>query len=201
MTDNPFDRETYSSDHPDCIVLGRFIGWKLDLDYDDDDYELKYVIQRLGCTNKPLEITGQRVVLTDGSYWIFELSTATSSGNAWTDRFSEGSDCRWDLVLRQTAAPNNEAVIGTGFISIFPSNSDRRSHAEIMLAKINSILSGRADDDVSSYSIKSRSISRMGIDELMKWRDYYVNEVERTGGTVNDGRRRTRNKTIRVRFE
>lgn len=197
---NPFDREKYLETHPECIILGRYLGWKLDLDYDDVDYEIKYVIQRIDCKGSPVEIEGELVTLTDGNYWVFELSSDTSGGETWTDRFSHNSDCRWDLVLRQTGAPNNEAVINTGFISIFPTAADRRSHAEVMVAKINSIIEGRADNDVSSYSIKSRSISRMGIDELMKWRDYYINEVKRTGGTTDTGVNAPRKNTVRVRF-
>ena len=200
MTDNPFDREKYPETHPECIVLGRYLGWKLDLEYSDTDYLLKYVFQRVGSTLTPVTLEGTLVTLPDGDYWVFELPTAVSEGSAWTTLFTDSDECRWDLVLRQTASPNNEAIINSGFLSVFTSTSDRRSHAEIMVAKINSIIEGRADNDVSSYSIKSRSISRMSIDELLMWRGYYVNEVNQTGGTTDDGAKKVRKKTVRVRF-
>lgn len=195
MMNNPFDREEYSDTHPECIVMGRHVGWKLDHDYSPILFGLKYVIQQIG-SDVEVEITGSQVQLTEGSYWVFEIPSAVSA--AWND-FTTDADCRWDLVLIDTSN-TNEAIIQSGFIKIFQSTSDRRSHAEIMLAKINSILEGRADNDVSSYSIKSRSITRMNMDELIKWRDYYINEVARTGGTVDDGVVRPKNNTVRVRF-
>lgn len=192
---NPFDREEYTNTHPECIVIGRHIGWKLDLDYSPIHFGLKYVVQQIG-TDVEIEIVGSQIQLIDGLYWVFEIPSATSA--AWTD-FTTDADCRWDLVLTQLT-PTNDAIIQSGFIKIFQSTSDRRSHAEVMLSKINSIIEGRADNDVSSYSIKSRSITRMNMDELIKWRDYYINEVARTGGTTDDGVVRPRNNTVRVRF-
>ena len=65
-----------------------------------------------------------------------------------------------------------------------------------MVEKIESLLEGRADADVSSYSIAGRSLSKLTIDELLQWRDRYraewLREVrreralngKRTGGTV-----------------
>ena len=43
--------------------------------------------------------------------------------------------------------------------------------------KIESILEGRADSDVSSYSIQGRSLTKLGIEELMAWRDRYKSEL------------------------
>lgn len=192
---NPFDREVYAKTHPDLIVKGRHAGWRLDLGYNDTDYSIKYVIQQIGAATE-VEVAGSLVTLTDQDYWIFEVTSTASA--AWSD-FTADTNCRWDLVLTEVSS-SNEAIIQSGFIQIFQSTSDRRSHAEIMLTKINSIIEGRADNDVSSYSIKSRSISRMSIDELMKWRDYYINEVTRTGGTVSDGVARPKPNTVRVRF-
>ena len=42
-----------------------------------------------------------------------------------------------------------------------------------MLDKIESILEGRADADVSSYSINGRSLTKLPIDDLMSWKDRY----------------------------
>ena len=51
-----------------------------------------------------------------------------------------------------------------------------------MIGKIESILEGKADSDVASYSIQGRSLTKLAIDELLQWRDYYrreVNEIRR----------------------
>ncbi len=76
---------------------------------------------------------------------------------------------------------------------------DRRTHAEIMVAKIESVLQGRADHDIESYSIKNRSLTRMSVKELMHWRDYYRAEVDYTGGS-DTGAKRVKKNTVRVRF-
>ena len=55
--------------------------------------------------------------------------------------------------------------------------TDPRTHAEIMLDKIEALLEGRADGDMSSYSIAGRSITKMTPEELLTWRDYYRREV------------------------
>ena len=66
------------------------------------------------------------------------------------------------------------------------STTDPRSHARIMVEKIESVLEGRADGDVSSYSINGRSLTKLTIAELMEWRDRYkaeyLREVRRERG-------------------
>lgn len=196
MMTNPFDNEKYPVTHPECIIKGRFVGWKLDIDFTDTGYSLKYVIQQVGSTNVEIEIDGVYTQLTDKQYWVFEVPSATSE--AW-DELTVDANYRWDLVLTKTAT-SDDAVLQSGFLKIFQSTSDRRSHAEIMVAKIDSIIEGRADNDVDSYSIKDRSISRMSIDDLIKWRAYYVDEINRTGGTVSDGVKRPKKNTVKVGF-
>ena len=48
-----------------------------------------------------------------------------------------------------------------------------------MVEKIESLLEGRADADVASYSIAGRSLTKLSIDELMTWRDRYKTEYLR----------------------
>ena len=75
---------------------------------------------------------------------------------------------------------NNRIVVDRGEIEIttdYDNNVDPRAHAEIMLNKIESILEGKADSDVSSYSIAGRSLTKFSPDELVQWRDYYRREV------------------------
>ena len=198
--DNPFDREEYPELAPECVVIGQFIGWKLDYDYLDTDFNLEYVFSPIGATDdtNDITVTGSRVVLADDTYWVFEIPTATSVAYG----IAADTEYRWDLILTQISS-SNATAIRSGFTRFFTSSSDRRSHAEIMLSQINALIEGRAKSDVSSYSIKSRSLTKLGVDELMKWRDYYINEVRRTGGTVDTGggERRIKTTTVQVRFE
>jgi len=194
MTDNPFDVLNYEKSNPSVIVQGFHAGWIVDVPYDDAEYSLKYLLRQVVGTGV-IEIAGARQSVNGSLVWVFEAPSSTSSG--WT--VETDGEWRWDLSVTRLS-DSNTAIIQTGFIDIFRSVSDRRSHAEIMLAKINSILQGRADSDVESYSIKQRSISRMGIRELTMWRDYYLAELRRTGGSVNDGKSRSKTDTVRVRF-
>ena len=97
------------------------------------------------------------------------------------------------------SSDSEAAVLGSGFLQVFGTTEDRRSHAEIMFGKNESVLSGRADHDIESYTIKSRSLTRMSVKELLNWRDYYKDEVARTGGSTGDVSVAKSN-TMRVRW-
>jgi hypothetical protein len=117
--------------------------------------------------------------------WSFTLTGATTVG--WTY-----GPHTWDLSVVRLS-DSEKAIVASGYINFLRAADDRRSTSEIMLSKIESILLGRADSDVESYTIGSRSISKIPLDELMKWRDYYRSEVsrEQAGGKTP---------TLRVRF-
>ncbi len=70
-----------------------------------------------------------------------------------------------------------------------------------MLDKIEGLLIGRADKDVSSYSIQGRSFAKMSIVDLLQWRDYYSKEVtkERRDNAIALGR--PTKTTVKVRFQ
>lgn len=161
---NPFVIADRPAGHPSSIIVGAYLRWWLDLDFDSALYSLKYTL-RIG-TNT-YDVAG---VFADDR-WTFTLLGATSS--AWTT-----GKHSFDLVLTEIASSEN-AVVETGFIKVISATEDRRSHAQVMVDKIESILAGRADADVSSYTIKSRSLTKMTIKELMDWRNYYLDEVRR----------------------
>ena len=52
-------------------------------------------------------------------------------------------------------------------------STDPQSHARKVLTAIEAVIEGRASVDQSSYSIAGRSLSRMGVDELLLFRDRY----------------------------
>jgi hypothetical protein len=78
--------------------------------------------------------------------------------------------------------------------------ADPRIHAEIMIDKIQSILEGKADADVSSYSIAGRSITKMTFDELMAARDRYRAELTKHENRELLKRGKSNGSTIKVRF-
>lgn len=182
---NPFDTDNAPTVEPDVIIQGNHALWRRVLDYDDSAYSLAYEFR---------PVAGGSVVSAAGTqstdYWVFEIAGAVTS------TLPVGGQA-WDLVLTRTS-DSARVVIETGHLDVFATTGDRRTHAEIMVAKIESVLQGRADADVSSYTIKSRSISKMSPQELTQWRDYYLAEIDRTGGSsVTSGAKRN---TVRVRF-
>ena len=78
--------------------------------------------------------------------------------------------------------------------------ADPRIHAEKMLTKIESLLEGKADSDVSSYSIAGRSLTKLSFQELVDARDYYRREVVKHKNDSLTKRGKKSGSTIQVRF-
>lgn len=182
MADNPFDLTTAPVTEPPSLTAGYWIGWRRELDYDDAVFRLEYRFWNSGHI-------GTLVGTQDGDYWLFEAS-GTFTEAFHTDKY------RWDLIVVRLS-DDEEFLHSTGYIQAYATPAARVSHAETMVEKIESILSGRADSDVESYSIKNRSITKMSVKELVEWRNYYLAEIDRTGGTASAGPKKN---TIRARF-
>jgi hypothetical protein len=69
-----------------------------------------------------------------------------------------------------------------------------------MLGKIESLLSGKADSDVASYSIAGRSLNKMTFEELVNARDFYRREVKQEMNAIDIKHGRKGSSTIKVRF-
>lgn len=185
---NPFDVNASPITEPESLLVGSYKQWRRLLDYDDANYSLSYrfVPQEGG--------TVQNVAGTfdaSNEWWVFEITTVDLA--SW----SLGAQ-RWDLLLERLS--DNETVsLATGSLTLHATNQDRRTHAEIMVEKIESLLVGRAATDIESYTIKSRSLTKMSIKELREWREYYLAEIEQTGGSTT-GSDTPKKNTLRVRW-
>lgn len=185
---DPFDTGTVPTTEPESIVAGSYVAWRRELDLDSTLYSVSY---RLTPTagGTPLTLTG--TTIDGGAVWSFHALSAVTG--AWRE-----GEYRWDIIVTRIS-DSEKALTETGVIRVFVSTADRRTHAEVMLAKIESLLSGRADDDIDNYTIKNRSISKMPVTDLIQWRDYYRAEIARTGGSSSAGGR-PKNNTVRVRW-
>ena len=188
MTMNPFDVPTSPTTEPESLLVGSFTQWRRLLDYDGASYTLEY---RLIAADDESEKTISGTWDGSNNWWVF--SVAAADMDLWTT-----GRHRWDLILTRLS-DSETAVVSTGSLILHATAGDRRTHAEIMVAKIESLLEGRAASDIETYSIKSRSLTKMSVKELREWREYYVAEVERTGGSATKGNRPPSN-TLRVRF-
>lgn len=192
---NLFDESNAPEGEPLKIVVGDFIQWKktaLAESYPPATHSAEYVARIAAGQSDEIKIAATE--RTD--YYLFKVTSATSAS------FQTGF-YHWQLEITETASGNRIVVERGEFEAIADldnNGADPRTHAEIMLDKIESLLEGRADKDVSSYAIQGRSISKMSITDLLQWRDYYRKEVvkERRDQAIAQGK--PTKTTVKVRF-
>jgi hypothetical protein len=192
---NLFDVTQAPTTEPDIVSPGDFIQWKrtdLGADYPNTAYTASYVARITGGGNTEIAVTGT----ASGSDYLFSVSSAVSAD------FVVGT-YHWQLEIKRNS-DNNRIIVDRGYFTCTPdldvNGADPRSHAEIMLGKIESILSGKADADVSSYSVAGRSLSKMTFQELLDARDYYKREYQRQSVAEKIRKGQATGSTIQVRF-
>ena len=169
---NLFDEANAPEGEPLVIVVGDFLQWKktqLATDYPPATHSAEYVARITGGGSSEIKLPA----VERTNYYLFTVPTATS------ETFNPGF-YHWQLEITQTATGNRIVVERGEFeavVDLDVNGTDPRTHAEIMLDKIETLLEGRADGDMSSYSIAGRSITKMTPEELLTWRDYYRREV------------------------
>ena len=192
---NLFDAASAPEGEPSEVVVGDYIQWKrsdLTTDYPTADYTATYVARITGGGASEIQLTG---TASNGAY-LFTADSTTSAA------FVPGY-YHWQLEIVRNSDSNRIVVDRGAFTAIVDldvNNSDPRTHAEKMLTKIESLLEGRADSDVANYSIQGRSLTKLSIDELVKWRDYYQSEVNRIKRLEEIKLGRKTAATVKVRF-
>lgn len=192
---NLFDTANAGSSEPSEIYSGSLVQWKradLAQDYPPASYDLIYKARLRGGLNPEMSVTATN----SGGEFLVTLTNAVTAAAVPGDYY-------WQAEIERKS-DNARILVATGQWKVLPdldqTGADPRSHAEIMLDKINSLLEGRADKDVTSYSINGRSIAKMSVTDLLSWRDYYKREVnlERRKADAAAGKPSTA--TVKVRF-
>ena len=179
---------------PITIYKGETVVWnRKDLtDYPVGSYAMSWVARLESNGGTSFSATVTEV----DDYYKFTLDNSNTGGYTTGDYF-------WVLKVTQSS-DSEELILETGKITVkdnyFGSTGDTRSHAKIMLDKIESILEGRADADVSSYSIQGRSLSKIGIAELLQWRDYYKAEYQKEVAEFRTGNKEGSGRVVKVQF-
>jgi len=196
---NAFDTSNAPQGEPLELVAGDLITWRRDDltgDYPTADYSLRYSFQcdeHAGGTKHNFDVDGSE----DAAGYYVQITGAT------TLALNHYGHYTWQAYIIRTS-DSARITIGSGQVNIAPDldtqDNDARSHANIMLHKIQSLLEGRADADVASYSIGNRSLNKLSIDELLKWRDYYRAEYakETRMAAIKAGKPGTQ--LVKVRF-
>ena len=192
---NLFDANNAPEGEPLEVVVGDFLQWKrsdLVADYPSSAYSAEYVARITGGGSNEIKLAG----VGSSDYYLFTVDSDTSAD------FEPGY-YHWQLEITQTSS-GNRIVVDQGDFEAIPdlddNQADPRIHAEKMIAKIETILEGKADSDVSNYSIAGRSISKMSFDELLAARDLYRRELVEHERRQLLKRGKSNGATIKVRF-
>jgi len=193
---NAFDPASANEGEPYEVVVGDFIQWKrsdLAATYDPADYTLTYVARVTAGGSSEIKVSNSSSV-TDTF-----LMTVSSSDS---DDFDAGV-YHWQAQIIRNS--DDERIVVdrgefTAVVDLDINGTDPRTHAEIMLTKIESLLEGRADSDVANYSIQGRSLSKMTFAELIDARNFYREEVAALKRKNDIKLGRATPQTIQVRF-
>lgn len=153
---------------PAAFVAGDTVIWKrtdLHDDYPVASYSLSYTARLEGSGSTSFSATASE----DSTGYTVTLAAAT------TANYTAGV-YHWQAYVTR-ASDSARVTVDKGTFEVLANRasatSDPRSHAKIMLDKIESVLQGRADADVAAYTINGRSLTKLTIEELMTWRDRY----------------------------
>lgn len=192
---NLFDPANSPTIEPTTVSVGDFIQWRrvdLGADYPNDEYTMTYVARITGGGSTEIQVTGTAY----GTDYLFSASSTESAD------FLPGY-YHWQLEAVRDS-DSERIVIDRGYFTAIAdldvNGADPRSHAEIMIDKIESLLQGKADADVANYSVAGRSLTKLSFDELIKARDFYKAEFlkEQISERVRKGQ--GTGATIKVRF-
>lgn len=192
---NLFDAANAPEGEPTIVTVGDFIQWKrsdLVSDYPPASFTATYIARITGGGANEIQFTG-----TDQTtHYLFTVPSADSAD------FVPGY-YHWQLEIVRNS-DSERIVVDTGTftaaVDLDVNQSDPRTHAEIMVDKIESILQGRADSDVANYSIKDRSLTKLSISELLQWRDYYKIELRKEKNAQLIAKGESTGATVKVRF-
>ena len=192
---NLFDPAQSPTVEPTDIVVGDFIQWRrtdLSTDYPNTAYTMTYVARITGGGNTEIAVTGTAY----NSDYLFSATSAQSA------LFVPGY-YHWQLEAVRNSDSERVVIDRGSFTAIADldvNGADPRTHAEIMIQKIESLLEGKADADVANYSVAGRSLTKLSFAELQKARDDY--KAEFTRETIKERIRKGQasGSTIKVRF-
>lgn len=121
-------------------------------------------------------VTGTAITLTSApSDGVHRVQVGPSTTANWT-----AGHYSWVSWVEKTGA---RYTVGEGQVTLKPdpaavnSPLDNRSHARKVLEAINAVIEKRATIDQQEFTIGDKSLKRMTVTELIKFRQVYANEV------------------------
>ena len=153
---NLFDPAQSPTVEPTDIVVGDFIQWRrtdLSTDYPNTAYTMTYVARITGGGNTEIAVTGTAY----NSDYLFSATSAQSA------LFVPGY-YHWQLEAVRNSDSERVVIDRGSFTAIADldvNGADPRTHAEIMIQKIEILLEGKADADVANYFVACRSLTKL----------------------------------------
>lgn len=154
----------YLKTEPQLAVAGTTWNWEVSYsDYPASTWTLKYYF---------IEVSGK---------YSFDI-TATNNNNAHRVNLAKATTLTYapgvysgqgfvDNGVSRYLVYENQLEVGADF-SAQGIGKDTRTHAQKVLTSIKALLEGKTED-VTSYSIAGRSITKMTMQELIEAKDYY----------------------------
>jgi len=169
---NAFTSSNYPEKEPEELIAGDRLAWKrtdLNTDYDNSLYTLKYSARLEGTGATEIEITAS----ASGNDYLIEVAAAV------TAVYTAGT-YHWQAYITRDS-DSERVTIEDGTFKVIANRdsatTDPRTHAKITLEAIEAVIESRATKDQMSYTIAGRSLDRMEIDDLLKFRGVYRAEV------------------------
>ena len=187
---------TIPEKEPISFYKGETIVWKrtdIGADYAPSSYSMVWEasLESDGSTRFSATVT------ESGTEYTFTLDDSATANYTAGDYF-------WVLKVIQDS-DSEKLVIDSGKLTVkdnfFATTGDTRSHAKVMVDKLESLLEGKADADVSSYAIAGRSLNKLTVEEMLKWRDYYKAEYQREIQEFRIGNNEGSGSIVKVRFD
>ena len=181
---------------PISFYKGETVVWKrtdIGADYAPSSYSMVWEasLESNGSTRFSATVT------ESGTEYTFTLDNSATAG------YTAG-DYIWFLKVLQTS-DSETLVIDSGKLTVkdnyFATTGDTRSHAKVMVDKLESLLEGKADADVSSYSIAGRSLNKLTVEELIKWLDHYKAKYQKEIQEFRIGNNEGSGSIVKVRFD
>jgi hypothetical protein len=154
-----------ASIEPELIYAGETVEWYRSFsDYPATEYTLKYYL------NGPAAITLTAAAYQTTDHKITVASAGTGGSSTWA--FGIYS---WQAYAEKGSGDTIEKYfIGSGFLTV--KTVAGKSHAKKVLDAIEALMEGRTVSDVENYTIAGRSLTKMSVDDLIKWRNKYKAE-------------------------
>jgi hypothetical protein len=176
------------------VFAGATWAWEVTVsDYSAaDGWSLHYI-----CTNASGAFEFNDDGTAGGTTFAIDVAAATTSA------FTPG-DYTWQLFAEKGAEKH---FISSGPLKVNTDISsgttahDSRSHVKKTLDALEAVIEGKAGKDQLSYSINGRSLTRMGTDELLKWRRQYRAEYRQELAAARIAAGRGNPNTVKATFK